>query len=262
MHARRGLIQSRRRALETSDHILPGGAVAGLRPPGREGRRHAADGARPRPPRLRHQRRRARLLVPGRPRRVARLRHRPVPGARGGDLRRPQQDRVHLAVVEGPAGLAAVRPDRRPAPDHDLDAVAQRRPGPAVHGHQLLRRSGLHGAQVVGRDERRGPGRGVDLRAAGHHDRAQPRRLFQGACHPLPDRHAGDARRRAARLPERTLRRLHDRRVEPRGRQAEDERRRRPGDPARGDLGGAARRLGASGRRAMDQSWCAGRCSP
>ena len=89
----------------------------------------------------------------------------------------PTKIKFVAADRQGPLHGAAVGRGRRAVPQHHLDLVARHLARTELHGRQLLRRPGLHGAQgAEGQFRARAQRRG-GLRPAGHHDRAQPRRL-------------------------------------------------------------------------------------
>ena len=114
----------------------------------------------------------------------------------------------------------------------------------------LLRRAGLHGREEGRHQERQGTRRRHRLRPAGHHHRAQSRRLFPHQSHDLQAAGRREAGRGRERLLLRPLRRLHDRPLRPRRdarRQGVEPRRLR--HPARDHLQGAAGAGGAARRR-------------
>ena len=110
-----------------------------------------------------------------------------------------------------PLHRAAVGRSRRAAAQHHLDDVARHHARHRFRRGQFLRRPGLHGAQgaegqLGARAQRR---RG--LRAAGHHHRAQSRRLFPFPQHVAQDRDLRHRRRGGQGLRHRPLRCLHHR---------------------------------------------------
>ena len=129
-----------------------------------------------------------RLRPAGRAGQLDRPRRRFLPRHRGGDLRRPDQGPLHPARRQGPLHGAPVGRSRRPRPQLDRDDVARHAARPRFPGHQLLRRPGLHGPQEARRRLRQGAERRLDLHPAGHHDRAQPRRLLPRQQHEVRSR--------------------------------------------------------------------------
>ena len=154
----------------------------------------------------------------------------------------PEQGQVRAADREGPLHRAAIGRGRRARPQHHLDLVARHLARPQLHGGQLLRRPGLHGAQGAEGELGARAQRRRGLRAAGHHHRAEPRRLLPRQQDEAQDRHLRHRRRGDQGLRRRPLRRLHHRRLGPRRRAAAARQRQRPHHPAGGHLQGAARR--------------------
>ena len=131
---------------------------------------------------------------------LGRPRRRVLQGARGRDLQRSEQGQVRAADREGPLHRAAIGRGRCAGAQHHLDLVARHLARPQLHRRQLLRRPGLPGAQGAegefgARAQRRG-----GLRAAGHHDRAQPRGLFPRQQDEAQDRDVRDRGRGAEGL--------------------------------------------------------------
>ena len=134
---------------------------------------------------------------------------------RGGDLQRSDQGALHPALGEGPLHGAAVGRGRRARPQHHLDDVARHPARPRFHRRQLLRRPGLHGPQEARRRLGEGALRRLGLHPAGHHDRAQPRRLLPRQQPEVRGRRLRDRGRDLQGLRLRPLRRLHDGRLGP-----------------------------------------------
>ena len=142
-------------------------------------------------------------------------RRRPVPRRRRRHVRRRDQGQVHAAQRQGALHRAAVGRDRRPVAQHDLDQLARQRARPRFRRRQLLRRPGLHGAEVAGRRQRAGARRRLGLRADRHHHRAQPRRLLPRQQHEVHAGRVREQRRGQQGLRGRPLRRADHRPVGP-----------------------------------------------
>ena len=198
---------------------------------------------------LRIERHARRVRPAGLARALGRARCRFLQGAGGGDLQRPDQGQVRAADGEGPLHRAAIGRGRCARPQHHLDLVARHLARAELQRRQLLRRPGLHGAEVAqaqfGARTRRRRG----LRAAGHHHRIEPRRLFPRQQDEAQDRHLRDRDRGGEGLRRRPLRRLHHRRLRSRRRAAAARPGQRPHHPAGDHLQGAARACGAPRRR-------------
>ena len=94
---------------------------------------------------------------------------------RRGHLRRCQQGALRADHGAGALHRAAVGRGRRAVAQHHLDAVARHLARARLRRDQLLRRPGLHGEGQPRREVGQGAGRRHHLRAARHHDRAEPR---------------------------------------------------------------------------------------
>ena len=150
-------------------------------------------------PGLRRLYRRRRLRHAGQPGRVSRPRQRSLP-------------RLAAAMFGDPTGplprrrparrgcRAAIRPDRRADPHHDLVAGARHRQRAELHRGDLLRRPGLPGAQALRRDS--GPRSWTAPRSASRrqHQRAEPGGLGRAPTRSLPPRGLRAERRGTARL--------------------------------------------------------------
>ena len=152
---------------------------------------------------------------PGRRRQLVGPRRRRLPCRGRRAVRRRRCGQVHAAHRQGALHRAAVGRGRPAVAQHHLDADPRHRARPRLHRRDLLRRPGLHGAQGARRQERARARRRLGLRAARHHDRAQPRRLFPRQQHELrAGRHRAPGRG-PHRLRAGPLRRLHHRPVGP-----------------------------------------------
>ena len=173
-----------------------------------------------------------------------------MPGDRRSDLQRSEQGQIHPYQRQGSPDHSRFGRDRRPDPQHHLDAVAPDRRH-VLHGDQLLRRARVHGAQEARRRFGAQARRRVDLRPTGDDDRAQSLRLFPRQRHQV--RAGGFRNRRGSDqgLRFRPLRRLHDRCFGPLFRASQDGQPGRPYGAAGNHLQGTARPLGAQGRRRM-----------
>ena len=193
-------------------------------------------------PDLRRQHRPRRLRPAGRQGPMDRPRRRFLPRRRGRRLRRCRPSQVRRRSTPRTASRRCNRAKStccRATPPGPRRATATL--GLMFGRRHLLRRPGLHGAQEAQRRLGQGAQRRLGLRAAGHHDRAQPRRLFPRQQHeirsPSPSRRGRDAEG----LRVRPLRRLHDRCLGPLCRAPAPHQPRRAHRAARDHLQGAAR---------------------
>ena len=221
-------------------------ATAGVRQRPNQDARHRQE---PRQPELRRQRRPRRLQPARRQGQLDRPRRRLLQGDRRGGPRRRHQGQVRADHGEGALHRPAVGRDRRADPQHHLDHRTRQLARPHLRRRQLLRRPGLHGERLAGRQDGQGAQRRHRLRADRHHHRAQPRRLLQGQQDDLQAGRVREARRDLAGLSGRSLRRLHDGPVRPLLDARAAAQARRPRGAARDHLQGAARSVGAPGRR-------------
>ena len=148
-------------------------------------------------------------------RQLGRLRRRFLPRHRGGDLQRSDQGQICAADRGQPVHGAAIGRNRRAVAQYDLDDVARHHARRRFCRRQLLRRPGLHGAQVAEGELGARAQRRLGLRAAGHHDRAQSRRLFPLQSHDAQDRDIRDGGRGGQSLRHQPLRCLHHRFIRP-----------------------------------------------
>ena len=142
---------------------------------------------------------------------------------------------------------------------YDRHPDARHRARPRFHRRQLSMTARASWCeQEARREERQGAERRHDLRAAGHDDRAQPRRLLPQQQDDLQAGRHREGRGSARRLLLRPLRRLHDRRLgpllDPRRQRPQPGRLHRPaGDHLQGaaGAGGAPRRQPVRRHRAL-----------
>ena len=92
---------------------------------------------------------------------------------------------------------AAVGRDRHPVAQHHLDPRPATPRSASISPASTLRRPGLHGAKKLGVKSAKELERRHDLRAARHHDRAQPRRLFPRQQHDASSRSSSRRSRRS-----------------------------------------------------------------
>ena len=118
-----------------------------------------------------------------------RLRRGLLPRRRGGDLQRSRQGEIRSDHRPESTHRAAIRRCRRPGAQHHLEPVARHLARPQLHRRHVLRRPGLHRAQVAEGDVGARAIRRSRLRRAGHHDRAQSFRLFPCQQDEDQDRH-------------------------------------------------------------------------
>ena len=202
------------------------------------------------------------LFQSGRRRQLVGHRRRRLPRRRCGGVRRRQGGQIHAAHRQGAVHRRAVRRGRRAVAQHHLDAQSRQRARARFRRRDLLRRPGLHGAQVARGQERARAGRRLGVRADRHHHRAQSRRLLPRQQHVVHPGGVRARRRSAHRVRARPLRHAHHRSVGPVRRAHRPQQPRRPHRAAGGDLEGAARAGGPPRRQRSGATSSAGRSMP
>ena len=140
------------------------------------------------------------------------LRRRLLPRHRGGDLQRSEQGQIRAADAKDRfTTLQSGEIDVLVA-QHHLDAVARDLARARFHRRSTITTARASWcARTLKVNSALELDGAVGLRAAGHDDRAQPRRLLPRQQHEAQDRDLRDRRRGAQGLRQRPLRRLHHR---------------------------------------------------